>query len=144
MGSRRIIEVKPLAYSPAARPSSTRAAPAKKRIWSIIGGISSEAVTPIGFPVFSLSRATNSSAWASKASAIVRSAFCRSDGVELLQISKAASAATYARSTSVALETGAEAKTSPVDGLIRSLVRPSAASTLSPLTKLCRDRLPLT
>ena len=31
-------------YSPAERPSSTRAAPAKNRIWSTIGGISSDRV----------------------------------------------------------------------------------------------------
>ena len=40
-------------YSPAARPSSTRAAPAKNRIWSTIGGISSLAVSACGLPVFS-------------------------------------------------------------------------------------------
>ncbi len=34
-------------------PSSMRAAPAKNRIWSIIGGISSDAVSPSGLPVFS-------------------------------------------------------------------------------------------
>ena len=39
-------------YSPAARPSSMRAAPAKNRIWSTIGGISSLAVSPSGLPVF--------------------------------------------------------------------------------------------
>ena len=42
-------------YSPAALPSSTRAAPAKNRIWSTIGGISSLAVSACGLPVFSAS-----------------------------------------------------------------------------------------
>ena len=70
-------------YSPAARPSRTRAAPAKNRIWSTIGGISSAAVTAIGLPVFSLSRAISSSAFASTTSAIRSRAACRSDGVVL-------------------------------------------------------------
>ena len=43
----------PAMYSPADRPSSTRAAPAKNRIWSTIGGISSDSVSPSGLPVFS-------------------------------------------------------------------------------------------
>ncbi|CAB4851942.1 unannotated protein [freshwater metagenome] len=68
------MDVKPFMYSPEARPSSTRAAPAKNRIWSIIGGISSDAVTAIGFPVFWLSSATSSSACDSSVSAIARSA----------------------------------------------------------------------
>ena len=38
-------------YSPADRPSRTRAAPAKKRIWSTLGGSSSLAVSPSGLPV---------------------------------------------------------------------------------------------
>ncbi len=38
-------------YSPADRPSSTRAAPEKNRIWSIIGGISSDRVRATGLPV---------------------------------------------------------------------------------------------
>ena len=53
-------------YSPAERPSSIRAAPAKKRIWSTIGGISSVRVSPIGLPVFSHSAAISSSARSSK------------------------------------------------------------------------------
>jgi hypothetical protein len=40
-GSRRMNEVNPDMYSPADRPSSIRAAPAKNLIWSTIGGISS-------------------------------------------------------------------------------------------------------
>ena len=90
IGSRRMIEVKPAMYSPAERPSSTRAAPAKKRIWSIIGGISSAIVTAIGLPVFCDSSATSSSACASSASAISSSASWRSDGVVSRHVSKAA------------------------------------------------------
>src|ERR1039457_4286141 len=40
IGSRRMNEVNPDMYSPAERPSSIRAAPAKNRIWSTIGGVS--------------------------------------------------------------------------------------------------------
>ena len=52
IGSRRMNEVYPDMYSPAERPSSMRAAPAKNRIWSTIGGISSDKVRAIGLPVF--------------------------------------------------------------------------------------------
>ena len=55
-------EVCPAMYSPADLPSSIRAAPAKNRIWSTIGGISSDMVSATGLPVFSHSAATNSSA----------------------------------------------------------------------------------
>ena len=44
-------------YSPALRPSSSRAAPAKNRIWSVAGGNSSVRVSSIGLPVFSHSAA---------------------------------------------------------------------------------------
>src|SRR5580704_12605426 len=71
-------------YSPAEVPSSTRAAPAKKRIWSTIGGISSDSTSAFGLPVFSLSTATSCSARASIASAIFNSASWRSGGVDLL------------------------------------------------------------
>ena len=87
-------------YSPAERPSSIRAAPAKKRIWSTIGGISSVRVRPRGLPVFSDSAAISSSARSSKASAIFSSAFCRSAGVVSRQAGKAAAAAAMAASTS--------------------------------------------
>jgi hypothetical protein len=98
-------------YSPAARPSSTRAAPAKNRIWSTIGGISSDAVTAYGLPVFSPSSRTKSSARASTASANRSRARCRSPGVESRQVSKARAAASYAASTSACPETGALATT---------------------------------
>ena len=127
-------------YSPAERPSSIRAAPAKNRIWSTIGGISSDIVSPIGFPVLLDSAATRSSARDSIASAMRISAFCRSLGVLSRQPSKAVAAARMAASTSAAEETGACANTSPVVGSTRSLVRPSAAATCSPATKLRRAR----
>jgi hypothetical protein len=125
-----------LRYSPLARPSSTRAAPAKNRIWSTAGGISSSMVICSGLPVFSDSTRTNSSARVSRASAILSSAFCLSAGVVSPQVSKAVSAAWNARSTSSAPEDGAEAYTSPVAGLTRSYVEPSAAPTDSPFTML--------
>jgi hypothetical protein len=70
MGSRRIIEVWSLRYSPADRPSSTLAAPAKKRSWSMHGGSSSATVNPRGFPVSRDSTSTNSRERLSRASAI--------------------------------------------------------------------------
>jgi hypothetical protein len=80
-------------YSPADLPSSTRAAPAKKRIWSTIGGISSDRVRATGLPVFSLSIAISSSAPASITSASFNSACCRSLGVDHRQLSNAVAAA---------------------------------------------------
>ena len=68
-------------YSAAASPSSCRAAPAKNRIWSTMGGISSSMVSWNGLPVFSHSAGTNSSALASRASAMRSSARLRCDGV---------------------------------------------------------------
>ena len=96
-------------YSPAARPSSMRAAPAKKRIWSTMGGISSDLVRPVGLPVFSTSAAISSSARSSKASAILRRAFWRSAGVWSRQPGKAAAAAAIAASTSAWPDSGAVA-----------------------------------
>ena len=83
----------PARYSPALRPSSSRAAPAKKRIWSIAGGISSVRVSSIGLPVFWHSAAMISSARSSIASANFSSMRCRSDGVVSRQLSKAVRAA---------------------------------------------------
>ena len=80
-------------YSPADLPSSTRAAPAKNRSWSSIGGISSLAVRAWGLPVFSPSRRMKSSARASMASANFSSAVWRSPGVVSPHVSKAVEAA---------------------------------------------------
>jgi hypothetical protein len=98
-------------------------------------------VSASGLPVFWLSIFTSSSARASIASAIRSRARCRSDGVASRQVSNAFSAAVIARSTSASLDTGAAAKTSPVDGSMRSAYRPSAGSTAEPSMKLCNTRL---
>ena len=121
-------EVNPDMYSPAERPSSIRAAPAKKRIWSTIGGISSDRVSASGLPVFCDSAFTSSSAWDSMASAMRSRARLRSAGVESRQPGNASAAEANAASTSVSLDTGARAKASPVLGSIRSLRRSNAVS----------------
>jgi len=107
-------------YSPAARPSRIRAAPAKNRSWSTHGGSSSSAVNPIGLPVFWDSTRTNSADLASSASAIFSRAICRSAGVVSPQDSKAVAAACMARSTSSAPDAAAWAYTSPVAGFTTS------------------------
>ena len=122
-------------YSAAALPSRWRAAPAKNRIWSTIGPISSPRCTEYGLPVFSHSRCMISSPRASIASAIRMSASDRSDGVVSRQPSNAAAAACIAASTSAGPDSAASAYCSPVDGSITALVRPSFASTHAPLTK---------
>ena len=129
IGSRRIMLVWSAMYSPADFPSRCRAAPAKNRIWSTIGGISSDSVTASGLPVFMLSVATSSSARASMASAMRNSARLRSDGVASRQPGKAAAALATAASTSSAPDTGASRLTSPVLGSTRSAVAPDAVST---------------
>ena len=108
-GSRRIIDVKPVMYSPAAVPSRMRAAPAKKRIWSHIGGISSSSVSCFGLPVFCDSTSTSSSARSSNASAIRSSARWRSLGVVSRQLSNARAESWKAASTSASRESGAVA-----------------------------------
>ena len=104
-------DVWPAMYSPALLPSRWRAAVAKKRIWSTIGGISSDRVRAIGLPVFSTSRAISSSPRASTASAMRNSASERSAGVASRQPSNAAAAACIAASTSAADDSGAVAYT---------------------------------
>lgn len=120
IGSRRTYEVWPAMYSPADRPSNSRAAPAKKRNSSTAGGSSSSAVSWRGLPVLRTSASTRSAARASTASASLSRAFCRSAGVVSRHVSNAVAAARIAASTSAALETGAWAKTSPVHGSMRS------------------------
>ncbi|UMG94434.1 hypothetical protein MF408_10875 [Nocardioides sp. TF02-7] len=92
-GSRRIQLVWSGRYSPADLPSSSRAAPAKKRKWSELGGSSSSMVSPNGLPVSRTSTRPISSARTSIASAIRSSAVARSLGVASAHPSKAASAA---------------------------------------------------
>ena len=80
-------------YSPADLPSKILAAPAKNRIWSTIGGISSAMVTWLGLPVLRPSAATRSSAACSTSSAKSSSAFWRCDGVVRFQSVNACAAA---------------------------------------------------
>ena len=122
-------------------PSSTRAAPAKKRTWSIAGGSSSVLVNPSGLPVFSLSTATNSSARFSIASASLSSASWRSAGVESRQVSNAVDAALHRPVDVLGAGHGAVANSSSVDGLTMPDVRPSALSTYSPLMRFCSVRV---
>nr|WP_218596035.1 hypothetical protein [Pseudonocardia oceani] len=56
-------------YSALALPSSIRAAPATNRIWSTIGGISSDAVGPSGLPVLRASASISRDAPCSTANA---------------------------------------------------------------------------
>ena len=128
-------------YSAAPRPSSTRAAPAKKRIWSIIGGISSAIVTEMILPVFSASMATSSSAWASRTSAMRWSMRLRSDGVVRRHVVNAPAAAAHAASTSLASDTGISANGSPVTGLSSSTYWPLLGATASPPMKLVKRRM---
>ena len=108
-------------YSPADRPSSSRAAAAKNRSWSTDGGSSSDSVSATGLPVFLVSASVISSARFSTASANFSMARLRSAGVLSRQVSNAAAAAWRASSTSAALDTGACAYASPVLGSITSL-----------------------
>src|SRR5437879_13747848 len=73
--------VNPDMYSPVARPSSTRAAPAKNRMQSTMGGISSDLVAASGLPTFSDSIRANSSPLAAIASASFSIRSLRSRGV---------------------------------------------------------------
>jgi len=94
-------------YSPALRPCSNRAAPAKNLTWSTEGGISSDLVRATGLPVLRVSASTSSSARCSIASAILNRARLRSDGVLSRQLSNAFAAARIAASTSWRPDTGA-------------------------------------
>ena len=91
-------------YSPAARPSRSRAAPAKNRTWSTITGISSAIVTANGLPVFSHSARTSSSAPDSMASATRERREAALGGCRAFPLPKASLAERNARSTSSAEE----------------------------------------
>ena len=128
-----MIEVNPAMYSPALRPPATRAAPAKNRRLSTIGGISSAIVTSAGLPAFSDSIFTNSSALDSIASASLSRASWRSFGVESNQVSSnAVLAAATALLASSAVASWTLAITAPVWGLMMSRVAPSDELTHSP------------
>ena len=71
-------EARDLGVTPGRYTLVVRAAPAKNRIWSIIGGISSDRVRPVGLPVFSTSAAISSSARDSNESAMRSRASWRS------------------------------------------------------------------
>ena len=124
-----------LTYSPAALPSTTRAAPAKKRTLSIVNSRSKSA-TPFGLPTLALSRLESSAALALITSANLCSAVERSAGVVRDQLSKAALAASTARSTSASPPLGTSAITSSVAGLMTWVVSPPAASDQSPLMNI--------
>ena len=119
-------------YSPAALPSMQRAAPAKKRSWSTIGGTSSSSVVLRGLPASSDSRSAISSPRSSNASASFSSIAWRSPGVVFSQSVAALRAALTALSTSSLVESGALAITSPFAGLVTSSISPSAGSANLP------------
>ena len=120
-------------YSPALRPSRVRAAPAKNRRLSTIGGISSDIVSSAGLPAFSASIFTSSSACSSTASASLSRASWRSFGVESNHVwSKARFAAATARFASSSVPSWTVAITAPVWGLMMSRVWPSEDETHSP------------
>src|SRR6202162_3661382 len=125
--------VKPVMYSPAARPSSARAAPAKKRKQSAMGGISSDFVAPSGLPTFSDSMRASSSPCSSIALASLSRRSLRSRGVLSNHTSSyALRAAATARSTSCSLPFGTCAMTLPVAGLMISCVSPPVPGVHSP------------
>ena len=128
-------------YSPADRPSSTRAAPAKNRSWSTIGGISSLAVSARGLPVLRHSASRSSSVRASIASAILSSARWRSAGVVSRQPSNASAAAVMARSTSAA--TGDRSRGEHLAGARVDQVRVPAVGRLDvrPIHEVAQDLL---
>ena len=128
-------EVWSFRYSAVALPCRWRAAPAKKRIWSTIGGISSARVTATGFPVFCVSTRTRSSARASMASAMRKRARLRSDGVASRHCGKASAAACMAASTSAGPDSGASRYSCPVLGSTSTVVAPSLVGMYSPPTK---------
>ena len=131
-GSRRTPDVSPSSYSPTDRPSSSRAAPAKNRTWSSVGGISSVSTTRRGFPVSRTSRAPSSSACAASRSAAVSSASIRSRGVVRRQPRNASAATAQASSTSAGPESAASAHGSPVTGSTEVSRAPSAAGRVVP------------
>src|SRR5690606_12905777 len=107
-------------YSPAEVPARMRAAPAKKRKWSALGGSSSERVAAIGLPVSLTSIATISSACASIASAMRSRASWRSAGGVSRPGSQARAAARTARAASPAPAAAAPAEAPPALGATSS------------------------
>src|SRR6185436_13039697 len=133
IGSRRVIDVYPARYSPAARPSRQRAAPAKNRSRSAALRISPRAAAA-GLPTLRSSRSASASMSASTASASASSISARCPGVVRLQVPNARRAAAAAPSTSDAPAAGTVAMTAPVAGFTTSVVAPSVAATRPPST----------
>ena len=131
-------------YSPAALPSSTRAAPAKKRMLSardrhLVARVGERLADVLRLELGQLlgvrprSRRRASS-----------SASARSPGVVSSHSGSAAFAASTARSTSACVPLGTSAIVSPVAGFSTSIVPPSTASTHLPPTKfLCCETVTL-
>ena len=141
MGSRRSMLVNSvpsaLKYSPTARPSSIRAAPAKNRRWSVITGISSRITDASGLPTFSDSSRPISSACPSMASARASIMAWRSPGVVSNHVSSnALRAAATARSTSSSDARGVSAMVSPVAGFTTGRDSAVEPSTHSPPTNI--------
>src|SRR5438128_8728569 len=119
-------------YSPAALPSSRRAAPAKKRRWSTHGGSSSERNRARGFPTLADSRLASSTPSALTASANFSNISLRSLGTVSNHSGYALRAALTARSTSASVPFGTSAMVSPVAGLMIGWPSLPAPATHSP------------
>src|SRR3954470_8909571 len=119
IGSRRVIDVYPLMYSPALFPSRLRAAPAKKRRLSAENGISSrEAIN--GLPTLRVSICASSRAFPCTTPASLCSSSERSFGVASSHSGSAFFARSTTSSTSSADMFGTCAIVSAVAGLITS------------------------
>jgi hypothetical protein len=97
-----------------------------------MNGISSSRNADRGLPASAASRSATSSARSSSPSAIFSSAAARSAGVAVPHCSKAPLAALTAASTSLLVESGARAITSPVAGLTTASRLPSVGATNLP------------
>ena len=122
MASRRIELVWSAEYSPVARPSRLRAAPAKKATLSTVPGTSNSRASLIGLPAWRLSASANSSARAANATEMRARISARSPGVVPDQPPKARRAACTAASTSLWEASWIASYASPQEGSTRSIV----------------------
>src|SRR5215203_1332529 len=129
------MDVYPRTYSPAALPSITRQAPAKKRKLSTTNGNSPWADV-IGLPTSLDSSRASSSACSCRTSASLWSISALSAGVVSNHASNALLAASTALSTSSSAHLGTSAITSPLAGSITRSHSSRTAFTNSPPTKL--------
>jgi hypothetical protein len=129
-----MLDDSPSTYSAVALPSSSRAAPAKKRSWSTPWSTSSVAMCALIWPVSRDCSSTSSSRAASTASAICSSASWRALGVVRLHDFDARRAAAKAASTSSAVEIGDRPSARPVVGSTSSMKSVAAESTRAPST----------